>query len=290
MLQESQKMNSHSIENQICQMAQPIAEELMRETRRRELLAHLLGEQQEKSDHLLAIHTRMGGMSSYITSVSLSWVYEKVRLANDLPLFRCQSVDWSKQSQADQCVIESVKNLCPNWENQLPMTLYLAAQKNHKFPPMVVVAYQSWLHDESNANWDDDKRALRHSISVRPLDPSGLYCDLNLKNTDFFVFDGQHRLLAIRGLKEFLDTGRLYAKNIDGVPDTRKEFTREMIARLIQDKTGEKDSVRIDYAVSRLMDERIGLEIVPAVLFEETIQESVLRLSRLFVDFNEKSR
>lgn len=290
MLQESQKMNSHSMENKIRQMDQPIAEELRRETRRRELLAHLLGEQQEKSGHLLAIHTRMGNMSSYVTSVSLSWIYEKVRLANDLPLFGHQLDDWNKQSQADQCVIESVKNLRPNWENQLPMTLYLATQKNHKFPPMVVVAYQSWVYAESNSNWDDDKRALRNSISVRPLDPSGLYCDLNLKNTDFFVFDGQHRLLAIRGLKEFLDTGRLYAKNTDGVPDTGKEFTREMIAGLIPDKTGEKDGARIDYAVSKLMDERIGLEIVPAVVFEEKIQESVLRLSRILVAFNKKSR
>lgn len=283
-------MNSHSIENQIRQMDQPIAEELIRETRRRELLAHLLGEQQEKSGHLLAIHTRMGDMSSYVTSVSLSWIHENVRLANDLPLFRYQADDWNKQGQGDKCIFESVKNLRPNWKNQLPMTLYLATQKNHKFPPMVVVANQSWVYAENDSNWDDDKRALRNSISVRPLDPSGLYCDLNLKNTDFFVFDGQHRLLAIRGLKEFLDTGRLYAKNSDGVPDIGKEFTREMIVRLIQDRTGEKDSVRIDCAVNKLMDERIGLEIIPAVVFEEEIHESVLRLSRTLVAFNEKSR
>ena len=64
---------------------------------------------------------------------------------------------------------------------------------------------------------------------------------------------------------------------------------REEILKSIQDSTGE-DPADIHERLQHLMDERIGVEIVPAVREEESYGDALRRLRQMFVDVNENAK
>ena len=266
--------------------AQIIDSILQREEQDKQALSLLLEQQREKAGHLLTLQIPMGEIFSFITSVDLRWVAERVHFAADLPMFKGKSDAKSKGIKIDESTIAIIQQRKPDWQRQLEMTAYLAIRKHHKFPPLLLVGCQDWVYDEGAEEWGVDNRAMQDSITVTPMDSKGSYCDLDFIGTRFYALDGQHRLMAIIGLRDLLTKGALYESKTGGEP-ARASITRDGIIEQIHRLTNE-DEGTIHNRLEGLMDERIGIEIMPAVSHGETYREALARLRQTFVDVNAK--
>ena len=265
-----------------------VANVVRQEAEKRQALSLLLGELRAKAEHHLAIQVHMGDVASYVTSVPLRWVAAKVGFAADLPIFR-ESIEGSKRITVDQETIETVQQRQPDWRRQQEMTAYLATRRHHKFPPLLLVAYQHWVYESESDKWAPDEQAMHDSLTLASLEPTGTYWDLDDSDTLFYALDGQHRLMAILGLNELVTTGSLHALDENRKPRNQPPLSRDALVRRIQNNIG-GDKHTIHERLQRLMDERIGIEIVPAVLNGETFVRALRRLRQLFVDVNEHAK
>ena len=256
--------------------------------REQRVLSMLLEKQRALARHHLALQVRMGDVSSYLTSVTLGWVAEKVGFAADLPIFR-ETSEGTKRVQIDQETVEQIQQRQPDWRRQLQMTAYLATRRQHKFPPLLLVGYQGWVYNDRHDRWGVDGSAMVDSLTLRGLEPTGTYWDLDDTETEFYALDGQHRLMAILGLRELIKTGQLHALDENRKPKKAGTLSREELVNHIHSGTGESAG-SIHERLQHLMDERIGIEIVPAVCIGESYNEALRRLRQMFVDVNEHAK
>ena len=256
--------------------------------REQRVLSQLLEKLRTQASHHFVLQVRMGEVSSYLTSVTLGWVAEKVRFAADLPIFR-EGSEGSKRIQVDPETIEKVQQRQPDWRRQLQMAAYLATRRHHKFPPLLLVGYQRWVYENRHDKWGTDASAMNDSLTLRGLEPTGTYWDLDDTETEFYALDGQHRLMAILGVRELIQTGQLHALDEKRKPKKGGGLSREEIVDHIHNGTGESHA-DIHERLQHLMDERIGIEIVPAVRVGETYDEALRRLRQMFVDVNENAK
>ena len=249
-------------------------------------LRQLLDWQRDKKDHQIALPNRMGSSDSYLMSVSLGWIAANVSFARDLPIFKDHRLPDGDRISINDTTIMNLQQREPDYRRQLPMALYLATREHHKFPPLFLVAYQNWVYEPEADDWGPDGRALRPSLKVSPLDSKSSLVDLDVTSTKYFALDGQHRLMAIKGLKEILD-GRLYAKKRDGSPIMNKSMSRDDVDnhRVVSGAISGHDMAPLHDA----MDEMMGVEILPAVQRNDTFKEAVSRLRNIFVDVNENA-
>lgn len=252
------------------------------------VLSRLLGDLHSQANHHLVLQVRMGDVSSYLMSVTLRWVAEKVGFAADLPIFR-ESSEGSKRVQVDPETVEKIQQRQPDWRRQLDMAVYLTTRRHHKFPPLLLVGYQGWVYEERHGKWGTDARAMNDSLTLRGLEPTGTYWDLDDTDTQFYALDGQHRLMAILGLREIVQTGQLHALDEKRNPKRGGGLSREDIVEHIHSSTGESHTA-IHERLQHLMDERIGVEVIPAVRMEENLDEALRRLRQMFVDVNEHAK
>ena len=266
-----------------------ITDIMEKDERNRQALSMLLAQQRDRAGHHLAFQTRMGITTSYITSVSLDWVAQHVHFAGDLPIFKGRVDEKSKKVLVDENTVDEIQQRQPDWRRQLPMAFYLATRRNHKFPPLLVVGYQNWVYEEDAEQWGLDESAMISSLTVTPVEPTGVYCDLDDTLTNFYALDGQHRLMAILGLKELLTMGQLPALDRDGRPKRKPIVTRDDVIQHIHRESGE-DEGKIHARLETLMFERIGIEIIPAVSTGESYRDALFRLRRIFVDVNENAK
>ena len=276
-------------------MTEPTLEDMdaildVERTKQREqrVLSQLLETLRKQTNHHLVLHVRMGEVSSYLTSVTLDWVATNVRFAADLPIFR-ESSEGSKRIQVDPETIELVQQRQPDWRRQLQMAAYLATRRHHKFPPLLLVGYQGWVYKHRDEKWGTDAHAMNDSLNLQGLEPTGNYWDLDDTETEFYALDGQHRLMGILGLRELIQTGNLHALDQNRNPKRAGGLSREEIVEHIHIGTGESHA-DIHERLQHVMDERIGIEIVPAVRFGETYIEALQRLRQMFVDVNENAK
>ncbi len=263
-------------------------EVVQQENRKRRALSVLLGDLRTRAEHHLAIQVHMGEVDSYITSVPLRWIAAKVGFAADLPIFR-ESIEGSKRIAVDQDTIETVQQRQPDWRRQQEMTAYLATRRHHKFPPLLLVAYQHWVHEDDSDKWAPDGTAMHHSLTLASLDPTGTYWDLDDSETLLYALDGQHRLMAIQGLNELITTGTLHALDDNRKKRSQPPLSRDTLIKRIQNSIGGGRHA-VHERLQRLMDERIGIEIVPAVIHGETFVQALRRLRQLLVDVNEHAK
>ena len=256
--------------------------------REQRVLSQLLGKLRSQTSHHLVLHVRMGEVSSYLTSVTLEWVANKVRFAADLPIFR-ESTEGSKRVQVDPETVEQLQQRQPDWRRQLQMAAYLATRRHHKFPPLLLVGYQRWVYERRHDRWGTDAHAMNDSLTLRGLEPTGPYWDLDDTETEFYALDGQHRLMAILGLRELIQNGQLHALDQERNPRKGVGLSREEIVDHIHKGTGESHA-DIHERLQHIMDERIGIEIVPAVRMGEIYGEALQRLRQMFVDVNENAK
>lgn len=251
--------------------------------RNRKALLILLDQERSKRDHQFGLSSRMGSSRSFVTSVSLGWAAQHIRFASDLPIFR----EWRDEFgviQANKKTQHMIQQRNPDWRRQLPMTLYLAGRKTHKFPPMLVVVTQPWVDDQTSDEWGPNGRALNDSIDYTGLDSEGYFVDLSFEQGSFlYAIDGQHRLMAIKGLQDLLDTGRIDARQESGKFRTSGGYS---IDEIIEASRGEM--TRTD--LQGLMDERIGVELLPAVMRGEAHKEALRRLRSIFVHVNRTAK
>ena len=264
-----------------------VADVVRQDATDRQALSILLEKLRSKAEHHLAIRVHMGNVDSYVTSVPLQWI-TKVRFAADLPIFR-ESIEGSKRITVDQDTIETIQQRQPDWRRQQHMTAYLATRRHPKFPPLLLVAYQHWVYDDDSDKWAPDGKAMQDSLTLAGLEPSGTYWDLDDSDTFFYALDGQHRLMAIQGLNELITTGTLHALDENRKQRNRPPLSRDALIRRMQENIG-GDKHAIHERLQRVMDERIGIEIVPAVRHGETFDDALRRLRQLFVDVNEHAK
>lgn len=264
-----------------------VADVVRQEHTDRQALSILLEKLRSKAEHHLAIRVHMGDVDSYVTSVPLEWI-TKVRFAADLPVFR-ESIEGSKRITVDQETIDTIQQRQPDWRRQQEMTAYLATRPHPKFPPLLLVAYQHWVYDDRSDKWAPDGRAMHDSLTLAGLEPSSTYWDLDDSDTFFYALDGQHRLMAIQGLNELITTGTLHALDENRKQRNRPPLSRDALIRRMQESIG-GDKHSIHERLQRVMDERIGIEIVPAVRNGETFDDALRRLRQLFVDVNQNAK
>ena len=257
---------------------------LEKERNYKEALRLLLDWHRDREDHKIALPAKMGTSKSYLISVSLGWIAANVYSARDLPIFKKHVSADSKTVDINDTTAAYLQQRAPDYSRQLPMAMYLATREHHKFPPLLLVAYQNWVYEEGNDNWGPDGRAIMGSLNVERLDTKSCVVDLDSVSTNYFALDGQHRLMAIKGLKDLLDNGRLSPKKRDGSPISGKDVTREEIEGYYEERN--LDPNRLQGA----MDETMGVEIIPAVQDRETFREAISRLRNVFVDVNENAK
>ena len=272
-----------------------LMEENERDARARQALTQLLDRQREKAGHIFALRAKMGVSESYIAAVPLSWLERKIFFAADLPLFEGRSDDDSKKVNVNKKTVDLLQQRQPDWRRQLPMSVYLAERDNHIFPPLLVVSYQEWAYQEKSDEWAQDGRAIKRSIPVASLDSNGYFLDIEDDNTSYYALDGQHRLMAIKGLKELITNRRLEARNEDGSRKNKSITLDEIISsikkrRKNQGQDGANNQEIHNMLLNRMDREMMFIEILPAIQQGETLEEAVSRLRQIFVDVNEQAR
>ena len=257
------------------------------QAKRRRLLRELLDWVGGQEGKLIAKPTKMGASDSFITSVEMKWIDSNVSYAKDLPIFKEHISKETRQISINDVTLVYLQQRAPDYRRQLPMALYLAIRPHHKFGPLIVVAYKDWVYDRHADEWGPDGRAMESSLTYQSLDNSVSVVELDVRNTSYFALDGQHRLMAIKGLKSLLDDGHLAAKKMDGT-STKKSIAREEIEKFYIDNS-ERLGMKPE-RLQNLLNEQIGVEIIPAVQVGETYEEATSRLRNIFVDVNENAK
>ncbi|MEM8779558.1 MAG: DGQHR domain-containing protein [Cyanobacteria bacterium P01_G01_bin.49] len=247
------------------------------DTEEKKALSLLLDRHLSRQDQIFVQKTQMGTTQGYLGSVSFEWLASRVRFASQLPLFRRKYDPITDNIIRDAETIEELQQRPLDWSRQAHLAQYLAVVKNHKFPPVLVVISCDWVNDPSALEWRNDNCAKVSVNEFTALDKQNSLGLLNIgKDYSIFALDGQHRLMGIQGLMELLKTGRLEVYN------KYKKATGTVITidDLIEEYNLETTSLQ---SVSQ---EKIGIEIIPAVLKGETYEEARRRVRSIFVHVN----
>ena len=270
-----------------------LIEEVERDRQRRSAFALLLEQQRQQAGHIFALKAKMGITDSYIAHMPLSWVDNNVFFAEDLPLFEEKSDVKKIAANKDST------SICGwvDWRRQLSMSTYLAERENYKIPPLSVVAYQNWAYKTplESDNWGPDSRAIKPSLYAMSLDINGHFFNVIDEDTRYYMLDGQHRLLAIRGLKQLLEYGQLSACDKDGKRKKKGAIhLKDIIASVVERRKSSGDNRTSESEVREQLQRRfsdtIGVEIIPAVQQGETQEEATARLRQTVADLQINNR
>lgn len=247
------------------------------DTEEKQALTLLLERYLSDQDQLFVQKTQMGTTQGYLSSVSLEWLARRVHFALELPLFRRKYDPETNNIIRDSETVEELQQRPLDWSRQSHLAQYLAVLNNHKFPPILVVISQDWVNDPTASEWDFEHRAKVSVDNFTSLDKNDSIGLLNIgENYSIFALDGQHRLMGIQGLMELLKTGKLEVynkvKKATGNPITLDELIEEY----------DLDPI----ALQSLAKEKIGVEIIPAVIKGETYEEARRRVRSVFVHVN----
>lgn len=255
--------------------------------------------------------TQMGGVESYLGSVTLEWFAQHVKFAANLSLL--QENERENQGdgrgsgfahrhshknninnsnvEIDAENIDDIKQRPLDWSRQATLVQYLASRKHHKFPPVLVVISQSWVEDKQAANWDKNGQAIQSSADFIPLDlDNGNLQNENLKNGNLgllnvspdkitiYALDGQHRLMGVQGLMQLLAEGK--------IPRYKKEKNQTSNDAFLDiNDLINQHNLSSEYLKS-LPQEKIGIEFIPAVVPGESYEEARRRIRSIFVHVN----
>jgi len=249
-----------------------------KEKRDKELFSLLLNKYLGQKDQILVQKTEMGGNQAFIGSVALEWVAKRVKFASALPLLQKKYNPQTDNVEIDADSIDEIRQRPLDWSRQLPLTQYLVARKNHKFPVILVVISQPWVDNPQSKEWNKQGKAKKSSVDFTELDKDGKTGLLNVSEENFSIYalDGQHRLMGVQGLMELLNTNKLqrYKK------DKSRDETFITLSSLI-----ERYRTSIDYLQS-LSKEKVGIEFICAVEKGETREEARRRVRSIFVHVN----
>ncbi|MGW4273037.1 DGQHR domain-containing protein [Streptomyces seoulensis] len=257
--------------------------EAIAEARRKhdEVIADLLESSISREDALFVEVAHMGGTPSYIASVSLEWIRRQVNLTDTMPLLKRSIDKETGKLRIDEESIEIISQRSIDWSREAVLAKYLIERDTHKFPPILAVLSQPWVDDPDSDMWDEEGCAKESSITFRRLDVRGRLglIDLSAKSR-LYALDGQHRVIGIKAALELISTGRLDVRDKD-----RKVKRDEMLS--LDDLIAENG---LDEAqLQQLGDERMGIEIIPAVLKGESRADAQLRVRTTFTHVNKQA-
>ncbi len=264
------------------------------EKQQKRLLVQALDSKRVIKDHYFAQKVNMGdavakskdqSLPSYVSVQPLSFVAEKILMGSQMPFMREKLMQDRKSKEYGKFVVdvESIETLmqrAPDWRRQMELTAYLL-RDNHKFTSILAVAEPSWINDPESSNFGEDGRALKDAIGFEALTSDGSFGILNLENLSIFALDGQHRVMAILGIRELLNTGQLTYKDKAGISIKDSFEKREYLI----EKLGTRSS-----ALTKILDETISIEFIPAILQGETREQARIRLRNYFVDINKNAK
>ncbi|TAE57047.1 MAG: DGQHR domain-containing protein [Nostocales cyanobacterium] len=248
------------------------------DTQSQKVLSQLLDTYLSKQDHILVQQTRMGGVDAYVGSVTLEWFANRVKFASALPLLQKNYNPETDNIEIDAKSIDEVQQRPLDWSRQAALVQYLAARKNHKFPPVLVVINQPWVDNAKADEWDDQGCAKKATTDFIPLDQNNNVGLLNVseENISIYALDGQHRLMGVQGLLELIKFGKLRRY--------KKDKTATETLLILSDLM---DSYQInDEYLQNLTQEKIGIEFICAVNTGETYTEAKKRIRSIFVHVN----
>ena len=251
---------------------------LERENQEKQALALLLDKHLARNDQLLVQRIEMGGTDAYIGSVTLEWFAGRVSFASRLPLIASKFNPETENVQIDSESIDELQQRPLDWSRQAPLAQYLAARKNHKFPPVLVVINQPWVDNPKSCEWDGDGRATVSATKFTPLDKDGRVglLDVSAERISIFALDGQHRLMGVKGLMELIQSGKLQRYKKD-----KKPYGTVITVDDLQ------QYYQIEPAyLQNLGKEKIGVEFISAVAAGETREEARQRVRSVFVHVN----
>lgn len=258
-----------------------VANVLEQDERNRKVLQMLLDQQLARRDAVFVEVTRMAGTESYVASMTFQQVAMLLQFAKNLGLFRTMFDPKTKELRVDHDTIDEIQQRPLDHTRQLPLTIYLAGRKHHKFPAILAVQTHDWVDDPTSPEWERDAdgelRATRDSTRFTALDSHGSVGLLDLAGY-LYALDGQHRLLGIKGLMELIGTRRLVPKTKAGDP-AKKDGTLTM-ETLVQDYGIDETKL------NALQNETIAIEIIPAVKRGETRTEARRRVKSVFTHVN----
>ena len=243
-------------------------------------------------DPILALETHMGRGPAYVASVPLNWVAEHVEFAGRIPFFRDFVNAATRKITVNEVTVEQILQRHPDWRRQLPMSAYLAAWENRKFPTLMAVGYQDWAHEPQAGEWGDDGKATRATVAAVNTSIRGVH-ELRVTDMQFYALDGQHRLMALKGLRKLILDGKLPVWDRSGEKEMGEAgLSLQDIAQSVKRQGGpdmDEKAIRA-MLVEILNDGKIGMEIIPAVIQGESQEEAKFRLRGVFVDVNENAR
>ncbi|MFE6038783.1 DGQHR domain-containing protein [Streptomyces sp. NPDC056452] len=246
-----------------------------------EVIAELLEASISREDALFVEVAHMGGTPSYIASVSLEWIRRQVNLTDTMPLLKRSIDKETGKLRIDEESIEIISQRSIDWSREAVLAKYLIERDTHKFPPILAVLSQPWVDDPDSQMWDEEGCAKEASVAFRALDLRGRLglIDLSAK-ARLYALDGQHRVIGIKAALELISTGRLDVRDKD-----RKVKRDEMLSLddLISDNGLDEAQLQ------QLGDERMGIEIIPAVLKGESRTDAQLRVRTTFTHVNKQA-
>lgn len=267
-------------------------EQVERQRKEERALRLLLDQRYDRQHSFLAVSCKMGDSTSYISSVPLSW-FAGVMFASDLEIFDEHKDENAKSIHINESTLDVLSQRTPDWSRQIDMTLYLAVRAHRKFPPALLVAYQDWVFDKNHDNWMNGQ-AIQDSVTRHELDSHNWVVDLRHEHTRFYALDGQHRLMAAQGLQDLIKHGKLQSKKKDNTITDKAVSIEDVFNYCREDgmlgQHRELEKLEPVQALASIMDEQIGVEIIPAVLQGETLEKAYARLRQIFVDVNQSAK
>jgi DGQHR domain-containing protein len=243
----------------------------------------LLDDRMKEKGQLPVLKVRMAETDSYMASMSLKWVASELKFAKDLDLLKKKLNPTTGALEIDNRTINEIVQRPLDWSRQLPLTIYLAGRPNHKFPVITVVLTEAWVDKPDAPEWvleDGEKRAVRDATRFEPLDSDGRFGLLDIEDGFIYALDGQHRVIGIKGLIDLINDKFLPEKTRAGESKAKKTHTL--------DELGEKYHFSPD-GIAQLANERVGIEVIPAVKKGETRQEARLRVRSVFTHVNKSA-
>ena len=237
-------------------------------------------------ERFLAFKIDMGCNHSYNSKVSLRWFGEKVNFVSDLEMFQGH-LDEHGNILIDKDTILLITQRKPDWSRQEPLTRYLTAstlKDDRKFPPVLLVAYQDWVSDQKSKKWDENRRAIEDSVTLNSLDSKGVFVEFDHTETKFYALDGQHRLMGVKGIINLLHGGILAKKTKKGKLNPKTFFE---LKDFIPENMSENAFKR---SLHSMMNDEIGVEIIPMVQKGETFEDAMKRVRKIFVDVNKYAK
>jgi hypothetical protein len=243
----------------------------------RDAVGEFLKEFVDRRDYTLAQVGHMAGSPSFSFNQSLKWVRSEVRLASDLPFLSDLKDEETGEIVIDEGNIDLIRQRPVDWSRQAELARYLVAEPLHQFPPLLLVITSAWAEDPDHPNWVNG-RASMSTFECEGFGSFDAIVDLSLDPDKYSIYalDGQHRVIGIRGALEMVDSGSLQPKDRSG----KAKGNPIMLDEWLGDERTRAD-------VNLVPNETIGIQLIPAVLEGETIEEARRRIATVFVHVNQ---